>query len=158
MTEDVPNSENRIDHAGRWTVVRCGVAGICVMAAICFVRFIAAIPRLFTEDWTWTELALFPFQVIVLGFFPGLVTGILLPLRRYGHIGHAIIGAGCANVFLLACFALFEFDGLLNARLVSVLVFIAIASFGGGAMAIVIAHDIQHDDSQSPTSEQKTDG
>jgi hypothetical protein len=158
MTESAARTEGDGDHVNEWTIVRCGLAGVYVMAAICFVKFLAAIPRLFTGDWTWTELALFPLQVIVLGFFPGLVTGMSLPLRHYGHLGHAIIGAGCANVYLLACFALFEFDGLLNARLVTVLAFAAIASFGGGAMGVVIAQDIQQDDRQIPTSEQETDG
>jgi hypothetical protein len=158
MTEDSPSTETRGDHADHWTVVRCGLAGICVMAAMCFVKFLAAIPRLFTGDWAWRELTLFPLQVIVLGFFPGLVTGILLPLRRYGHFGHAVIGAGCANVYLLACFALFELDGLLNARLVTVLTFAVLASFGGGAMGVVIANDIQREKSRTSPSEEKSNG
>ncbi|MBN2296760.1 MAG: hypothetical protein JXM70_30320, partial [Pirellulales bacterium] len=155
MADSPSNSNVPNDSPGHWTVIRCGLAGVCVMAVICFIKFLAAIPRLLTDDWTWTEMALFPLQMMILGFFPGIVTGLLLPLRRFGH---AIIGAGCANVYLLACFALFELDGLLNARLATVLAFVTITSISGGAMGGVIANDIQKANRQTSTPDQKADG
>jgi hypothetical protein len=124
---------------------------VYILAACCAIKFIAAIPRLFTDDWTWQEFAWFPLQVIVIGFFPGFVTGLLLPLRRFGHVGHFVIGAICANVYLLACFAMFEPVGLLNARWQTVIAFAFIATIGGGPFGIVLAIDAMEID--APDSE-----
>jgi hypothetical protein len=131
------------------TAVQCGLIGIYMMAAICGIKFLAAIPRLFTASWTWTELAMFPLQIIVLGFFPGVATGLLLPLRRYGNLGYFVIGSVCANVYLLACFALFEFDGLIHAKWPTVVAFAIIATVGGGPMGMVIAHDARSETARS---------
>lgn len=130
------------DVDAKWTVLRCGLVGMYVLGAICSVRFVVSIPRLFTEDWTWMELFQFPFQVVVLGFLTGATTGLLLPLAKYGRIGHAIVGAGCANVYLVVCFAMFETAALLNPRLDAFIAFTCIATFMGGAFGLMVARDI----------------
>ena len=127
----------------RWTVFRCGIAGVYVLGVVCGIRFLWAIPRLFTENWTWSELLWFPFQIIVLGFATGSVHGILLPLARFGKIGDAVIGAGCCNVYLLVCFALFETEALLNPRLDTTLALSAIATFAGAAFGLIVGHEIR---------------
>jgi hypothetical protein len=127
----------------RWTVFRCGMVGVYVLGVVCGIRFLWAIPRLFTEDWTWSELLWFPFQVIVLGFVTGGAHGILLPLARFGRIGDAIIGAGCCNVYLLVCFVLFETKALLNPRLDTALALSAIATFAGAAFGLIVGHEIR---------------
>jgi len=124
----------------RWTVFRCGIAGVYILGVVCGSR---AIPRLFTEDWAWSELLWFPFQVIVLGFATGAVHGILLPLARFGRIGDAVIGAGCCNVYLLVCFALFETEALLSPRLDTALALSAIATFAGAAFGLIVGHEIR---------------
>ena len=135
------NDENSRDN--QWTVLRCGMAGVYVLGVVCGIRFLWAIPRLFTEDWTWSELLWFPFQVIVLGFATGSVHGILLPLARFGKIGDAVIGAGCCNVYLLVCFALFETEALLNPRLDTALTLSAIATLAGAAFGLITGHEIR---------------
>lgn len=76
---------------------RCGIIGVYVLGAVYGIRLLWAIPRLFTEEWTWSELLWFPFQVLVLGFLTGAVHRVLLPLARFGRIGDAIIAAGCGE-------------------------------------------------------------
>src|SRR5262245_55443273 len=136
MAHNAPSSNE-------WTVLRCGLAGVVVLGVMCSVNFIAAIPRLFIETWTWRELLVFPLQVIVLGFLSGAAHGIVLPLARFGRWGDAVIGAVCANVYLLVCFALFDTSALLHPRRDTALALSAIATLGGVGMGLVIGNDIR---------------
>lgn len=117
--------------------------GAFILTGVCAIKFLFAIPRLFTEDWTWNELLVFPFQVLVLGFLTGAVHGLLFPLARYGRIGAAIIGAACANMYLLVCFALFETEALLHPRLDTTLALGGIATVAGGALGVMVRKDIR---------------
>jgi hypothetical protein len=144
MGDPVPTSNE-------WTVFRCGLAGVFVLGAMCGINLIVAIPRLFSEPWTWSELLVFPLQVLVLGFVTGATHGIVLPLARFGRWGNAAIGAICANVYLLVCFALFETSALLYPRLDTALALSAIATLGGLGMGLVIGNDLRQSKTEDAT-------
>lgn len=136
-------SESQANEAGPpRTAVQWGFLGVKILAACCLLKFVEAIPRLFTEKLSWQELALFPLQVFGIGFSAGYVTGLLAPLSRFGHQGHFVMGAACANVYLLACFAMFEPLALINARWQSVVAFAFVATIGGGPFGILLAKDV----------------
>jgi hypothetical protein len=149
MSDPAPNSKE-------WTVVRCGLAGMLVLGVLCGINFVTAIPRFFREPWTWGELLAFPLQVLVLGFLTGVVHGIVLPLARFGRWGDAAIGATCANVYLLVCFALFETSALLHPRLNTALALSAIATIGGIAMGLIIGKDIRQSKLEDSTQHGKS--
>ena len=88
---------------------RAGFLGALVLCACAFVEFLGSIPRLFTEEWTWEELLLFPLQMIAIGFACGAVVGLMLPAsRRFGIWGDAVIGALAGPTYLFLCIAMFE--------------------------------------------------
>lgn len=123
------------------TAVQWGFLGVKILAVCCLLKFVGVIPRLFREELAWQEVALFPLQAIGIGFSAGYVTGLLAPLSRFGHKGHFVIGAVCANVYLLACFVMFEPVALINARWQSVVAFAVAATIGGGPFGILLAND-----------------
>jgi hypothetical protein len=124
------------------TAVECGFLGVKILAVCCLLNFIQVVPGLFAAKVTWQEVVQFPLQVFGIGFSAGYVTGLLAPLSRFGHKGHFIMGAACANVYLLACFTMFEPVALLNARWQSVVGLAFAATIMGGPFGILLAEDV----------------
>lgn len=134
-----------MQRAEDWPWYKLGLAGVVIVAWMTAAHLIAAIPRLFVEPWKWAELLLLPVQIIVIGFSCGATVGLLLPLRRWGMPGHAIIGAVAANVYLLGCIAAFAFDSLRHPRLSAVIGLASVAAIGGGWFGALLGWEIQRD-------------
>jgi hypothetical protein len=128
-----------------WPWYKFGFLGVAVMSLMTGAHVVAAIARFFVEPWTWAELLLLPVQVVAIGFACGATIGLLFPLRRWGMIGHAVIGAAAANVYLLGCFACFDVDSLRHPRLSAVAGVASLAAFSGGWFGALIAWEYRQE-------------
>jgi hypothetical protein len=92
---------------GRWW--QFGLVGGLVLTLATLAKAVAAIPRFFTENVPWSEVAVLPLAVFGMVFVCGVVVWAVRSVtRRYGPAGDAMVGVIVMNVFFLMCMALFE--------------------------------------------------
>jgi hypothetical protein len=128
-----------------WKWYEFSLAGAAVMLVMTSVHFVAAIPRLWVEPWTWKELLLLPVEVVAIGLACGTTIGLLRPLHRWGLVGDAIIGAIAADIYLLACFLVFNPEDLQHPPLKAVVALGLVAACGGGLFAVGIQLELRQE-------------
>jgi len=117
--------------------------GVIVLGIVAVINLLFALPRFFTEDWTWREMLAFPVQITALGILSGAAVGLLFPVVRFGRIGDAIVGIVGGNIFFFVCLAIFGRNAILKPQVDVLLIVAAAGTLIGGWIGLSAGKELR---------------